>query len=141
MAGLADGRSRPHARTGASFHPLCAGRHRLRDRTLSQGSAAAACGDRRLQDAAYLAGDYSIADMACWPWVRAASVIGIDVSGFRAIPAWFDSIAARPAVERGTAVKNSANASSARPVLTAEQWSNLFGENMLKSSGTPIPGN
>lgn len=95
--------------------------------------------DRRLREADYLAGEYSIADMACWPWVRAAAVIGIDIAEFSAIPAWFERIAARPAVERGTAVKNAANFISTRPVLTPEQWSNLFGENMLRSSGTPLP--
>ena len=40
---------------------------------------------------------------------------------------------ARTAVVAGTDVKNAANLSSARPVLTEEQWSNLFGKNMLEA--------
>lgn len=86
----------------------------------------------RLGEAACLAGpDYSVADMAVWPWVRATAAIGLALDPFPAIRAWFEKIAARPAVQRGTEVKNAPNLSSARPVLNDEQWSNLFGENML----------
>jgi GST-like protein len=54
--------------------------------------------DKRLQDRPFLAGDYSIADMACWPWMRNPASHGIDVDDFPAAKAWRERIAARPAV-------------------------------------------
>ncbi|WP_298017349.1 glutathione S-transferase N-terminal domain-containing protein [uncultured Parasphingopyxis sp.] len=90
--------------------------------------------ERRLTEADFLAEEYSIADIATWPWVRAIRAIDFDLADFPAIQSWFDTIGARPAVERGTDVKNAANLSSARPVLTDEQWSNLFGDNLHKSA-------
>lgn len=90
--------------------------------------------ERRLAESEYLAGaTFSVADVSTWPWVRATRAIQLDLSPYPSIQRWFDSIAARPAVQRGTEVRNASNLSSVRPVLTREQWSNLFGENMLKS--------
>ncbi|MFN9925858.1 MAG: glutathione S-transferase family protein [Phenylobacterium sp.] len=94
--------------------------------------------DRRLAEAEFLAEEYSIADMATWPWARAIRAIELDMADWPNIKRWFDVIEARPAVARGTGVKNPPNLSSIRPQLTPEAWSNLFGENMLKSSGVSI---
>lgn len=60
--------------------------------------------DRRLTDHTFVAGEYSIADMALYPWVATASFFGQDVSAFPRVAAWLDRIAARPAVQRGMAV-------------------------------------
>lgn len=60
--------------------------------------------DRRLTDREYLAGDYSIADMAAWPWVVPWKTQGQNLDDFPHLKRWFDAIAARPAVERGRAV-------------------------------------
>jgi glutathione S-transferase len=49
----------------------------------------------------YLAGDYSIADIANWSWVQIHEWPGIDVSGLDNLQRWMDQIAARPAVQRG----------------------------------------
>lgn len=58
--------------------------------------------DRRLADNAYLGGDdYSIADMACWPWARPSRRQGIDKAEFPNVKRWFDEISARPAVQAG----------------------------------------
>jgi GSH-dependent disulfide-bond oxidoreductase len=57
--------------------------------------------DRRLADRPYLAGDYSIADMASWPWLRGAAVFGQDLAAFPHLKRWFDEVGARPAVQRG----------------------------------------
>ena len=95
--------------------------------------------DRRLAEADYLAEEYSVADMATWPWARAIRTIGLDMAEWPNVTRWFETVGGRPAVIRGTEVKNAANLSSARPVLTPEQWSNLFGENMLASSGVARP--
>ena len=60
--------------------------------------------DARLAKHEYLAGDYSIADIACFPWVRGHDWAGVDMSGFANLQRWFDAIAARPAVQRGLLV-------------------------------------
>jgi GSH-dependent disulfide-bond oxidoreductase len=57
--------------------------------------------DRRLADNEYLAGDYSIADIANFCWARTHAWPGVDVSGLDHLGRWLDSIAARPAVQRG----------------------------------------
>jgi glutathione S-transferase/GST-like protein len=57
--------------------------------------------DRRLADRAYVAGDYSIADMAIWPWIVPWRNQGQDLDEFPALKAWFERVEARPAVQRG----------------------------------------
>ena len=52
----------------------------------------------------YLAGDYSIADIACFPWVRGHDWAQIDMGGLENLQRWFDTIAERPAVQRGLLV-------------------------------------
>jgi glutathione S-transferase/GST-like protein len=54
--------------------------------------------DRRLEDRDFLAGDYSIADMACWPWMRNPAGHGCDLDEFPRAKAWRARIAERPAV-------------------------------------------
>jgi GST-like protein len=60
--------------------------------------------DRRLAQVPYLAGDYTIADIACWPWVARWEWHGIRWQDFPHVKLWFDSVAMRPAVERGRRV-------------------------------------
>jgi GST-like protein len=60
--------------------------------------------DKRLKDHEYLAGDYSIADIACWPWLRRPERQGVDRADYPSLKRWFEAIAARPAVERGLGV-------------------------------------
>ena len=61
--------------------------------------------DVRLGESAYLAGDdYTIADMAVFPWLRSHERQGQDLADFPNVERWFETIAARPAVERGVAV-------------------------------------
>lgn len=60
--------------------------------------------DRRLGEVEYLAGEYSIADIATYPWVARHDFHKTDLSGFPAVKRWFDAISARPAVKRGMAV-------------------------------------
>ena len=57
--------------------------------------------DRRLADREYLAGEYSIADMAAWPWVRSHKRLQQPLDNFVNLQCWFDVIAARPAVKKG----------------------------------------
>ena len=57
--------------------------------------------DRRLADRQYLAGEYSIADIASWPWVRSHERLGQPLDEFANLQRWFDTIATRPAVGKG----------------------------------------
>jgi GSH-dependent disulfide-bond oxidoreductase len=57
--------------------------------------------DRRLAEAPYLAGDYSIAHIAAYPWVYRHAMQGIAMARFPALAAWMARVAARPAVQRG----------------------------------------
>ena len=54
----------------------------------------------QLVDRDFLARNYSIADMACWPWIRGYKAYGIDLKEFSYLRAWFKRVGARPAVER-----------------------------------------
>ena len=60
--------------------------------------------DGRLAQAAYLADDYSIADMATFPWAARHEWQGIALEDYPNVKRWYDGIAARPAVARGMAV-------------------------------------
>ena len=60
--------------------------------------------EKRLGEAEYLAGEYSIADIATFPWVRNPDRRGVDLSDYPALRRWHDAIAARPAVQQGVAV-------------------------------------
>ena len=60
--------------------------------------------DGHLADHEWLAGDYSIADIANWSWVHIHEWPGVDISGLHHLQRWMDAIAARPAVQRGRAV-------------------------------------
>jgi len=60
--------------------------------------------DRRLGEAAYLAGDYSIADIATFPWAARHEWQGIELEEYPNVLRWYNAIAARPAVKRGMAV-------------------------------------
>jgi len=61
--------------------------------------------ERRLEHAAWLAGsDYTIADIAVWPWLRSSERAGINWADFPRVKAWFDRIAERPAVKKGIQV-------------------------------------
>jgi glutathione S-transferase len=57
--------------------------------------------DGRLTDHEYLAGDYSIADIASWSWVRGYKWSGVSLDGLDHLQRWLDTIAQRPAVRRG----------------------------------------
>lgn len=101
--------------------------------------------DQRLAVADYLAEDYSIADMACWPWIRAAKAIRIEIDDYPNIRRWYDAIGARPGVVAGAKLSPGSMLSAADPAakmrLTPEQWSILFGERMWDAVNTPpAPG-
>ena len=58
--------------------------------------------DRRLAETEWLGGeDYSIADIACWPWARPSRRQGVDKADFPNVKQWFDAMTARPGVQQG----------------------------------------
>ena len=60
--------------------------------------------NKRLGEAKYFAYDYSIADMAIFPWTRSHANQGVDLAEFPNVKRWFDAIDARPAVKRAVQV-------------------------------------
>ena len=57
--------------------------------------------NKRLGEAPFLAGDYSIADIATYPWVARYEMHRTKLEDFPNVKRWFDAISARPAVQRG----------------------------------------
>lgn len=82
--------------------------------------------DTRLAEAAYLAGDYSIADMAVYPWLRPHKWQGQDIAAWPNLQRWYKAVRTRPAVQRGLAVlADRLERNKARPAR--ESWDVLFG--------------
>lgn len=79
--------------------------------------------DKRLAESEYLAGEYSIADIACYPWIRPERQ-GQNIDDFPNLKRWMEAIAARPAVQRGMAIL----ADARPPQMDEEAKKNLFGD-------------
>lgn len=81
--------------------------------------------DRRLGEVEYLAGDYSIADIATFPWTRSYERQGQSLDDFPNVKRWFEAINARPAVERALKVLEDAR----KPGFEKDEEArkNLFG--------------
>jgi GST-like protein len=80
--------------------------------------------DKQLSQHPYLAGnEYTIADIATFPWLRSWKNQGIELSDFPHLKAWFDMISERPAVQRGVAVL----ASARKPLTDDKARDILFG--------------
>jgi GSH-dependent disulfide-bond oxidoreductase len=62
--------------------------------------------DRRLADHEFVAGDYSVADIAIWPWISRFEWQTIDLGNYANVKRWYLAIALRPAVQRGYHVPN-----------------------------------
>ncbi|MDB5511436.1 MAG: glutathione S-transferase [Enterovirga sp.] len=83
--------------------------------------------NNRLADREYLAGEYSIADMAAFPWAKLWERQGQDIAAFPHLQRWLAANAARPAVQRGLAVnaadraKNNMNDPAVRAVLFGQR--------------------
>ncbi len=89
--------------------------------------------DKRLSEAAYLAGaDYSIADIATYPWLVPHSMQGQSLDDYPHLKRWYEEIRNRPATQRGFAVMadviermRAQQAQQSQP--DKESWNNLFG--------------
>ena len=60
--------------------------------------------NKQLADNEFIAGDYSIADMACWPWALLYERQGQDIAQFPHLKRWLDAVQARPAAAKGLAL-------------------------------------
>src|SRR3954468_19420511 len=81
--------------------------------------------DRRLAKRKYIAGpEYTIADIAIFPWLRSWKNQGVDWNDYPHLKGWFDEIAARPAVQRGVEVL----ASKRKPLVDDQAREMLFGK-------------
>ena len=83
--------------------------------------------DTRLQDRDFLAGDdYSVADMAAYPWIGVYDKAPIDMSPYPAVQRWHDAIKARPATQRAYALATQVNPDAGKP-MSDEDKKILFG--------------
>ena len=101
------------------------------DRYLGEAKRLLDVMNRQLAGRAYLVGEYSIADIACWPWIRGTRLISLDLYDWPNIVRWYREIESRPAVERGGAVIDDSikvRPASTKVSLSDEQWSTLFGD-------------
>jgi GST-like protein len=93
--------------------------------------------DGRLKDREFVAGDYSIADMAIWPWCQGSLGRGVDTSEFPALEAWSARVDARPAVKRaveiGAKLRRGAELAMAGPQGDAAR-AVMFGQRARASS-------
>jgi GST-like protein len=71
------------------------------ERYLKEGHRLYGVLDRRLAEHEYVAGDYSIADIAIWPWISRFEWQTIDLNQYPNVKRWYLAIAARPAVKKG----------------------------------------
>ena len=87
--------------------------------------------DVRLRDREFLAGDYSIADIASFPWVLPYKKLGNDLDSFSNLRRWFDTIKERPAVRRGVDLgkdwrRNEARSDKAHSIMFGQDSKTVF---------------
>ena len=91
--------------------------------------------DKQLARSEYLAGDYSIADVAAWPWVVRHDWQGQDLNDTPNVKRWFETVGARPAVQRGADVgKDLANFATPMSDEDRKRLFNLRDEDLKKAS-------
>jgi GST-like protein len=83
--------------------------------------------NRRLADRPYIAGDYSIADMASYPWIVPHERQGQKIDDFPHLKRWFESVRGRPAVMRAYVKAKEINPNPPG-IRTAEERAILFGQ-------------
>jgi GST-like protein len=81
--------------------------------------------DNRLKDREFVAGEYSIADMACYPWIVPWKRQSQNLDDFPNVKRWFEAVAARPAVVRAYEVSKTVNTTR---VVDEEARKLLFGQ-------------
>jgi GST-like protein len=82
--------------------------------------------DKRLSNTPFLAGEYSIADMAVYPWLRPYRWQGQELSEFSNLQRWYSAVRERPAVQRGLAVMGE-RLKRNKDIPMGDAWDILFG--------------
>ncbi len=95
------------------------------DRYVNETSRLYGVLDKQLQHYEYLCGDYSIADMACYPWCVPHQRQQQDLAHFPQVKRWFDTIRARPATQRAYQLPEQLNLTSG---ITPQAAKILFGQ-------------
>lgn len=96
------------------------------DRYVNETARLYAVMNKQLEKTEFLAGDYSIADMACYPWIVPHERQNQDINQFPHLKRWFESIATRPATIKAYAVVDTIN--STATVTDEESRKILFGQ-------------
>ncbi len=86
--------------------------------------------NKRLADRKFIARTYSIADIACYPWIVPHKKQQQDLADFPHLKRWFETIAARPAVKRAYEIARQINEA---PVVTPQSREILFGKAMRRT--------
>ena len=124
---LAGRRARSDGRAGGALSPLrAAGIFYAIARYTDEVNRLYGVMNRRLAEHEFLAGRYSIADMAAVGWVRLAERQGQNLGDFPHLKRWFETIRARPAVKRAFAIR--VEAASAVDMRDAKVRAVLFGQ-------------
>ena len=113
---------------GQNFHFILFAPERLPyaiDRYVKETNRLYAVLDRRLADHEYLTDDYSIADMAAYPWIVPHERLGQKLEETPHLQRWYEAIRSRPAT---IAANAQAAPYSGRPVVTEEGKKLLFGQ-------------
>ncbi len=84
--------------------------------------------DKRLEERDYLAGEYSIADMACLGWVKASEILSVSLDDYSHLKAWFDKLCERASVQRGFNIANDRYADRERIAIDKDTQKILFNQ-------------
>ena len=79
------------------------------ERYLAEGKRLYGVLNKRLQDLEFVVGEYSVADIAIWPWISRFNWQTIDITQYPNVTRWYLSVAARPAVQRGYHIPRKVN--------------------------------
>jgi GST-like protein len=88
--------------------------------------------DKRISEVPYLAGKYSLADKATYPWPRTHRWQGQNLEDFPYLKRWYDRIEQRPAVQRGLAVMKDEVERARQTPADKESWEILFGKKQFE---------
>ena len=86
--------------------------------------------DNKLKDQEWITGEYSIADIAVYPWTMTPDRQGVELSQFNNVTRWKEQMKKRSAVAKGMSVGQEMRKNN--QVLTDDEYSNLFGKNQYK---------
>ena len=86
--------------------------------------------DNKLKDDEWITGEYSIADIAVYPWTMTPDRQGVELSQFDNVTRWKEQMKKRSAVAKGMSVGQEMRKNN--QVLTDDEYSNLFGKNQYK---------